>query len=195
MKSLRVTIRAGVFAVVCFSTTGCSKDPFNFSQADMRAAVAGTWTGPISSMGVPGYMDAGYTDEIATLVLDDAISYVGQADAGSSSTTQSMFPRQLQCGGSRTFLGGCSGSGDGETTMDIAGRVSSTEGTIPTSTVAGTFRVDGSDLTGEGTSGELLLTMPAGGGITAFYNTGEFTQWGYTPPGGGVGYALNLTRH
>ena len=174
------TIRAGVLTAICFSTIGCSKDPFNFSEADMRTAVAGTWKGPIGSM------DAGYTGDIVTLVLDESTLYVNQADASSSSTSQAIFPRRLQSCGSRRFL--C----EPDSTMDLAGRVSSSGGTIPTSTITGTFRVDGYDLN-DLDNGNLFLTMSAGGTITASFYAGQLGGWLYQPVDG-LMVSLDLTR-
>ncbi len=47
--------------------------------------------------------------------------------------------------------------------MAISGRISSSRGTIPTANVTATFRVDGSDLTGNGSGGELFGTTSVGG--------------------------------
>lgn len=190
MKCLILAIHAGVLVVLCLPTTGCSSsqgqlDPveqFSFSQADMRAAVAGNWTGPIGST------DAGYTDDIATLVLDDSASYLDQADAGSSSGTQSISPRRLQgCGaGDRQFLAGCLT----ESTMALAGNISSSGGTIPTSTVAGTFVVDGTTLV----YGNLNVATPRGDVVLAVFSAGQFGNWTYTPLGSPTWYILDLTR-
>lgn len=172
MRHLILATSLGLMAVVINPSFGCSSPDidYKFSEADMRAAVAGTYAGSFRDH-----------TETVTLTLDEGVS-------ASSKTPQSTGARQLQCSRSFSFVkpaAACIPT----TTMTVSGQVSSSSGGIAASAVSGVFEVHEVTLT----EGVLSLTLADGSTISAQFQDGKFSNWLYSDKNGG-NYGLDLAR-
>lgn len=172
MERRILSVGFGLIALVINPAFGCSSsdDSWHFTDTEMRAAVAGTYSGTL-----------GDTTEIVTLTLDEAKS-------SSSSSTQSAASPRLQCGSDRSFILPASACLSG-TSMAITGQISSSNGTIASSAVNGGFVVFTSNLT----DGSLSLKLEDGSRIDATFKTSLFTNWQLTLTSGATD-PMTLTR-
>lgn len=165
MKIRIVGVLLGLLALIINPAVGCSSSDgsWNFSEADMRAVVKGTYVGTY-----------GNTTEAVTLKLDEATN-------SNSSATQSLSGRQLlQCLG-RTFILPASAC-EAETSMYLTGQVFSSNGTISSASVSGNFDVTNPNLS----DGFINLTLTDGSGsiVSAKFINGQITNWQFLPKGG-----------
>ena len=173
MKRLILGASLCLLALVINPTVGCSssEDEFRFSEADMRTAVAGKYTGSISG-----------TSEMATLTLTEGTN-------AASSSPQSLGARQLQqCSRSFSFVkpaAACIPT----TTMAVSGQVSSSNGSIATSVVNGIFEIHSADLT----DGVITLTLTDTSTVTSSFQNGAFGVWQYRDASG-LDYSLDLAK-
>lgn len=170
---LAASLSLGLAAVVITPTLSCSSSSdadYKFSEADMRAAVAGTYAGSFQDHA-----------ETVTLTLDEGVS-------DSTKTPQSIGARQIQCSRSFSFVkpaAACLPT----TTMTVSGQVSSSNGGIVASAVSGTFQIHEVNLT----EGSLILTLSDGSIISANFQDGTFVGWRYSAKSGND-YALDLAK-
>lgn len=172
MKRLILATSLCLTVVIINPTFGCSSSDieYNFSEADMRAAVAGTYTGSFQDH-----------TETVTLNLDEGVG-------NSSTTTQSLSLRQLQCSRSFSFVkpaAACMPT----TTMKVTGQIASGNGSIASSAVSGIFEIHDVNLT----DGGLTLTLADGSTVNANFQNGAFVAWAYTAKSGSE-YGLDLLK-
>jgi hypothetical protein len=158
-----------VAACSLYLSMGCAsnEDDVKFSEADMRSVVAGSWSGPIHG-----------TSETVVVKLAQR----GTGMDASAAAAAVGGSRRLTCGyrqfGSRGLT--CVTL----TEMNIEGEISSSEHTVASSKLQGTFRNDGDDLLW----GEVRLDSDDGNVLSASFSEGHFENWTY------AGYTLDLVK-
>ena len=180
MADLRISTVSVVACLLACAVAGCSSkdkvDGFNFNESDMRRTVAGTWEGPIVS-----------TDDTATLKLEESGYLASDVDA-STVVTQSISRRRVQNCGSRSF-GDRTTACIGMTKMGIKGTLTSSGGTLPTTTVSGDFTLGGDDIY----TGEIYLRTPRGDLLTVQLLAKQFYEWTFWTVDD-TSYTLDLTH-
>jgi len=171
-----------VFSVLVLSgwLLGCSSDEdFSFSEADIRASIAGKYEGSISA-----------TSERVHMTLDEAgvTSMQTNDDAGVSTLSTSISRRSVLCE-SRQF-GVLESKCGASSTMYLVGNITSEDGVIPASTLAGSIVIYGSDLTG----GTLELTTGSGDTISAEFASRCCVNWTYRKPVDAQFFSLDMTH-
>jgi len=179
MRAHRILCVLQVVAVSLWLTTGCkSDDTFKFSEADMRSAVAGTWSGAINA-----------TNEMAAVKLTEGGYPQTELDASVPTANQATGNLiRLQNCGTRQF-GGHQINCESVTTMTVEGSISSSAGSWVASTLQGTFVIGGDDLV----AGDLHLTSEQGDTLGANLLAGKFVNWMYVTAND-TSFTLDLAR-
>lgn len=169
MKRQILSAALSLLVLVINPTFGCSSPPdekYNFSEADMRAAVAGKYAGSFNG-----------TSETVTLTLDEA-----------AANSASAAPSLSACGRSFLFVKPAAACVP-LTTMAVSGRVSSSYASVTSSAVSGTFSITSFNLD----AGTINLTLSDGSTLQSNFSNDAFGTWQYAAATGD-NYTLDLVK-
>jgi hypothetical protein len=170
-------IQAAAGAALCWLFIGCAggeKDDFEFSESDMRAAVAGNWSGTIDSTG----------ESVLVQIVEH-----GTALSASSSTAGKSVGESRQLTSCSRQFGNRGLRCMPMTSMGIDGSISSAQNTLPQATLTGTFDVDGNELE----YGQLHLANDNGNDLQGTFSSGQFSRWFYSTSTGAT-FTLDLAK-